>query len=51
MLLSQVVMSKIVCQKLEVILKSSSSDRGESLYMALESHISNGYIMFLSPMG
>lgn len=37
-LLCKVIKSKINCQKPKVMLKSSSSDRRESLYIAFKSH-------------
>lgn len=42
-------MSKMICQKLKVTLMSSASDRGESLYVAFESYIANGYIIMIFP--
>lgn len=45
LLLSKAIKSKIICQKLKVMLKSSSCDRGESLYRAFKSHRANGYIV------
>lgn len=50
LLLSKVIQSKIICQKLKVMLKLSSFDRGEALYVVFKSLGANGYmiVMFLS---
>ena len=47
LLLSKAIMSKIICQKLKMILKSSLSI--ESLCIAFKLCIANGYIIMILP--